>query len=329
MRVLDEQPRELKGLVADPMVEHKGYGVRENLPEQPTAEVPHVTRPNPLHGVTSHQLRKDGVYTVAKPTEEGAPFGGGVLLLGGVGGQELYAHTRQLLLGLRRMVVAIPDDQPRSPIDDLGHHAKLVDVGGSHRKMGDDAGPANPHVHAETVEGLFEESILAESGFSLEARATVGSGEQASWQRHRVADGEGGVVRSEDEELLPEALLDLPEVGTLSEEGGAVEFAYSGEPLAIMTPEVTKDRLVGAQTQELTDDLDGEDFCVGKFGQGSTCSKGPVLDSVVYEAEDGDDEGAKIHGKRPPSLRLVWAPSSVGRSPSLFNRSQKLAHGVS
>jgi hypothetical protein len=32
-----------------------------------------------------------------------------------------------------------------------------------------------------------------------------------------------------------------------------------------------------------------------------------VLDAVVYEAEDGNDEGAKIHKKKTSALRLSGA----------------------
>ena len=184
-------------------------------------------------------------------------------------------------------------------------------------------------MHPETVEGLSEQRVLAKGRFSLEARAAVGAGEQASRQGHRVADGQGRIVRSETEKFLPEVLLELPEIGSLSGKGGTMHFAEGGEPFPIMSPELTKDCLLSVEPQELPYHLDGEDFRVRKFGQGATRSESSIFDSVVYEAEDGDDEGVKIHGKRPPSLRLVWAPPSVGRSPSLFNRSQKPAHGVS
>ena len=79
-----------------------------------------------------------------------------------------------------------------------------------------------------------------------------------------------------------------------------MHFAKSWEPLAVVTPEVTKDPLVGVYPQELAYELYGEDFCVRKLGQGTTCSEGSVFDPVVYETEDSDDEGVKIHSKRPP-----------------------------
>src|SRR5215218_10380014 len=108
-----------------------------------------------------------------------------------------------------------------------------------------------------------------------------------------------------------------------------MDFAQSGEPFTIVPSEEEVDGLVGVEPEELSYDLDGEDLGIGELGGWSAPSDAAFLESVVDEAEDADDEGAKIHRKRPPSLRLVWAPPSVGRSPMLFNRSEKLAHGVS
>jgi hypothetical protein len=98
----------------------------------------------------------------------------------------------------------------------------------SHRQAGDDSRPAHPHMHPEAVEGLLEEGVLAEGGFSFEARAAVGAGKQASRQGQRVHQCEGRTVGSEGEEFLPEALLYLPEVGGLTGEGGAVDLPKGG-----------------------------------------------------------------------------------------------------
>ena len=58
-----------------------------------------------------------------------------------------------------------------------------------------------------------------------------------------------------------------------------MHFAEGGEPLAVMTPEVTKDPVVGVDAEELPDDLDGEDFCVRKFGQWTTRPEGSTSES--------------------------------------------------
>jgi len=64
---------------------------------------------------------------------------------------------------------------------------------------------------------------------------------------------------------LPEALLDLPEVGRLADAGGPMHLAEGWKPLAIMLPEVAKDSLVGVHAEELSDELDGDDLRVGEL----------------------------------------------------------------
>jgi hypothetical protein len=312
------------------MVEQEGYGVRENLAHQPAGEVPHVACPHPLYGVTLGELREDGVYPVAKTAEQGTPSGSRISLLGGIGGHKLNAHRRQFFYGFGRVVVAVSYNDPRGKLGDLWKHGEFMGVGRSYRKASDDSRPAHPHMHPEAVEGLPEKHIFAKGSLSPEAMAAVSAGEQARWQGHRIADGEGGVVGSEREKLLPEALLYFPEVGCLPSEGSPVHLAESRKPFSVVTTEEEVDALVGVDTEELAYDLDSEDLGIGEFRGGTALADTTPFEPVVHETEDGNDEGAKIHRKRPPSLRLVWAPPSVGRSPLLFNLcSEKLAHGVS
>jgi hypothetical protein len=185
-------------------------------------------------------------------------------------------------------------------------------------------------VHPEAVEGLLEEGVLAESGLSFEARAAMGSGEQAHWQGHRVADGEGRVVRNADEELSPEEFLDLPQVRCLPGEGGAMHLPEVREEVGVVAPEVRKELGVFVEPEELTDDLDSQYFRVTERGSGSAFSEAPeVLESVIYEAEDRDDEGAKIHRKTSAASGAIGSTPSVGVSSVLLKSSKKLAHGVS
>jgi hypothetical protein len=274
----------LQRLVTDPVVEQEGNRVAQDLPQQPSGQMPEVPGPYPLYVIAPRQLRENGVDAVTKAAEEGAPLGIGVVLLGAVGRQKLYAFCcGQLFPLLGRPVVAIPDGEPApSGLDELGQHGKLVGVGRGYREAGDHPGPAHPHVYPEAVEGLFEQGIFAESGFSFEAAAAVGAGEQACWQGHRVYQRESGVVRGKEEQFLPEMLLDLPEVGCLTGEGGAVDIAESGEPLGVVAPKEEMDALVGVYAEELADHFYGEDLRVGELGGGSAASDAPkVLELVV------------------------------------------------
>ena len=313
------------------VIEQEGHGVREDFAQQSTSKVPEVACPHPLYRITFGELAENGVYPVAKPTEEGALFRGRISFLGGIWGQKFHTHTHQLLPGLWRMVVAVSDDQARSSLGVSWEHGKLVGIGRGHRDAADHPRPANPHVHPKAVEGLLEEGVLAESGLPAEALAAMGSGEQASRQGHRVADGEDRVVRNAGEELSPEELLGLPQVRCLPGESGAMHVQEVREEVGVVPAEVREELRVFVEPQELADDLHSEDFGVAERGGGSALSEAPeVLETVIYEAEDGYDEAAKIHKKTSAtSLWCYWSTPSVGRSSLLLKSSKKLAHGVS
>jgi hypothetical protein len=314
------------------VVEQEGYRVREHLAKQPTCQMPEVFCPHPFYRVTSAQLRKDCVYPVAKTAQQGTPSGSWISFLGGVRGQKFNAHAlSQLLCGFGRVVVAVSYDDPRGKLGEFWKHRELMGVGRGHREASDHPRPADPYVHPKAIEGLPEQRILAEGGLATETLAAISAGEQARRQGHRIADGEGGVVGSVGQELLPEVLFDLPEVGCLPGEGGAMHPQEVREVVSVVTPEVGKELRLFIESQKLADDLDGDDFRVAERWGGSACSEAPeVSDVVVDEAEDGDDEGVKIHesGDLLLAWAEVWAPPSVGRSRSLFNRPEKLAHGV-
>jgi hypothetical protein len=117
------------------VVEHESHGVREDFAQQPACQVPHVARPHPLYGVALRELRKDGVYTVAKTAQQSTPLGSRISLFGGVWSEQLDPHARQVLLGLGRVVVAVPDEKAGGSLDDLRHHRELVGVGGATEKQ--------------------------------------------------------------------------------------------------------------------------------------------------------------------------------------------------
>lgn len=101
--------------------------------------------------------------------------------------------------------------------------------------------------------------------------------------------------------MLPEMLLDNPEVGGLPGEGGAVDFLYLREVVRVMALEVGIDALLRVYPKELPYDLHGYDLRVGELGSRTAPSYGtPIFEEVIHDVENADDEGAKIHKKRPP-----------------------------
>jgi hypothetical protein len=227
------------------VVEQEGHGVREDFAQQSGCQMPEVARPHPLYRIALCELAEDGVDAVAKATEQGASLDIGITLFGGVGSQKLDTPPGQFLPNWRRVVVAIPNDDPGGSFDEFGEQVDLVGVGRSYRQASDHPRPANPHVYSKAVEGLSEQCILAESGFSFEALAAVGSGEQTRWQGQRVADGEASIVRSESKEFLPKVFLSLPEVGCLPGKGGPMYLAEGRKPFSVVPLEEAVDALVG------------------------------------------------------------------------------------
>jgi hypothetical protein len=293
----------LQRTVTRSVVEQEGNGVAEDLAQQPAGQMPKIFGPHSLEGVSCAELRKDGVNPVAQAAQEGAPLGGGIAFLCAVGREELYAHAlSQLFSRLRRPVIAISHGETAGGLKEFGKPGKLVGVGWGHRQAGDHPRPAHPHMHPEAVEGLLEEGVLTESGFSLEAAAAIGTGEQARRQRHRVHQREGRIVGSKREELLPEVFFDLPEIGRLPSEGSAMDLAKSWEPFAVVSAEEEIDSFVGVYAEKLSDDLYGADLSVGELRSGTALADAAPFEPVVDKAEDGHDEGAKIHKKKKTSV---------------------------
>ncbi len=190
------------------MVEQEGDGVAQDLPQQPVCQVPKIFCPYALYRIALCELAEDRVDPVAKTAQEGASFGVRIAPFVAVRCHEFYTPLGQSLFSLRRPVVAISNDDATGLLNERRQHGELVGIGRRQREAGDDPRPADPHVHPEAVEGLLEEDVLAESGFSFEARAAVGAGEQTRRQGKRVCQGEGGVVRSLSQEFLPEEFLE-------------------------------------------------------------------------------------------------------------------------
>jgi hypothetical protein len=90
------------------------------------------------------------------------------------------------------------------------------------------------------------------------------------------------------------------------------------EEVGVVATEVGEDLRVFIEPQELTDDLDGDNLRVKECGSGSACSEASELsDTIVYEAEDGDDEGAKIHESGDLLLASVGLGATERREVSL------------
>src|SRR5215213_3327998 len=157
----------------------------------------------------------------------------------------------------------------------------------------------------EPVEGLLVHLVVAEGRFPGQPSAAIGSGEVASRHREGVDQGHLGVEAYLDEQMLPEHLLYGPEVSRLAAEGGAVNSFEGREPLSVVATKVLVEALLGVDPEELPDDFHGKHLGVGEFWLRAALAQLLIFEPVVREAENGRDEGAKIHEQRPPLRSLL------------------------
>jgi hypothetical protein len=103
----------------------------------------------------------------------------------------------------------------------------------------------------------------------------------------------------------------------LTSEAGTVHLAKGWEPLGVVSAEEEVDGLVGVEPKELADDLHGENLRIRKLRSGTALADATPFEPVVDKAEDGHDEGAKIHKKKTSvMLGAIGLTPSVRRSSS-------------
>ena len=227
------------------LVQQGREGVAEHFSKQAMAQMPQVSRPDTLDEVTVHELTEDRIDPVTDAAEVGTASG--------TGGLQLQALRCQCLSERGLPVVAVPHDDTLSAVDQLEHDGRLMDIGGGEAEAHDNPGPGD----TKAVEGLAQQHVVAEGHLAPETSAAVGSRE--------LTDGEGEAIHQLQPELaanpweqpLPYALLEMAQIGRLSDEGGALALPEGGEEVGVVSPEGAEERLVLVQGQALAD-VDGQ-----------------------------------------------------------------------
>ena len=122
-----------------------------------------------------------------------------------------------------------------------------MDIGGSYSEADDDAGPGHQRVQTKAVEGLARNRIVSEIGFASESAASVCASELTDRDSETVNQFQRRVVSDLFDQLLPYHLLDAPEVGSLSDECGAMYLCHSREEMRVVSSEIVIDSLVLVQ----------------------------------------------------------------------------------
>ena len=98
-----------------------------------------------------------------------------------------------------------------------------------------------------------------------------------------------------------------------------MELTNRGEKVWVVAREEAVESFVRVNAQELSDDLYGKRLRIRELGAwAASTQRRALLEPIVYEAEDGDDEGANIHGWGPPLRALIGGLDTTKRSGGLI-----------
>jgi len=138
--------------------------------------------------------------------------------------------------------------------------------------------------------------VTAEGGQLGQPTAAIGTAEAADRHREAVQDRDLRVEADPAEQLLAQLGLDRPQVGRLTDEGGAVDAAKGREPVAPVPTEVVVQAFVGVDAPELPDAFDGQDLAVAEGRPWAALPQPPAGQSLVDQAVHRDKQRRSIHG---------------------------------
>jgi hypothetical protein len=106
-----------------------------------------------------------------------------------------------------------------------------------------------------------------------------------------------------------------------------VNSAEGGEPFGVVPAEVGVEAPVGVDAEVLTHDLDSQDFRVRELGGRTALAQLLLLKPIVQKAENGYDEGAKIHARDPLCVSsAAWNTTEHSGGLGLFSTFQRNLH---
>jgi hypothetical protein len=142
----------------------------------------------------------------------------------------------------------------------------------------------------EAVEGLPVQDIFPEGSFPSEPLAAVGSGELTNGNGEAIHQSEGRVVLDQTQKLLPNLLLDLPEVGGLPGESGSMHSLQAGKEVPIMLAEIAVQFRVLAAAQEFSHCFHGQNLGVRQSRRKSALPQvfpsKKALQRIIDQAKD-------------------------------------------
>jgi hypothetical protein len=176
-------------------------------------------------------------------------------------------------------------------------------------------------VKAKAVEGLLDRMIPAKVSLTAKALTTLCTSKLAYRHREAVYKTKLSVTVSLLDELLPKGFFDFPQIGSLPNEGSAMDKSQSRKEMREVAAEVVEQGLVLAESKILTDYLDSKDLAVSKPRLRPTLAQSlmaeKAVESIVNKTKHSYNESIQVQGKRPPIDGLAISIESA--SPWTFN----------
>jgi len=98
-----------------------------------------------------------------------------------------------------------------------------------------------PRVKSETIKSLPDQDILTESSSSIESPAAVGTCELTDRWGKTVHQRQGRIIGYATEHVLPQPLLQLPQIDSLAQEGRGLQLPEGREEVLVMAAKIPMD----------------------------------------------------------------------------------------
>lgn len=278
--------------------------MRQHFSHHSTQQMPNISGPDGLDLKALDQLTKDRLDAIAHRTPIATALG--MLITTGFlkRHQHLQPLLAQLLVQLRLPVITISKAMTTDLSDQILQDDQVTLISRCNHQAGNGAWPAHAHVKAEAIEGLFDRVVFAKRSKSAKTFGALSSSKIANRNRETINDGQARVTAGLTNEALPKTCFHLPEIGSLMDEGGAMDGSQIGKEVQEVAAEVVKDRFILVQTKIFTEQFKGQNFAIGKPRLRSALAQSLTFEKrgqgVVNQAEDRYNQRIQVQGKCPP-----------------------------
>ena len=284
------------------LAEEDRDGVTQHRAKPARPEMPRILHPHLLHSISLGQLTDDRLDATALLRQPARPksrlparFPLLLSLARLVGTQQTQTVVGALLAQPWRPVVPVTKRPAHTLRQQVFGDLHVGDVSRSQTEVHDHARPRDDQVNAQSVEGLLRHVVVSIRGVFPETATPLRASEPTDRHGEAVDDGDLWIRVDTRQDVLPQALLEVPQVRSLPSERRAMDRSERGEPRGVVTAEVVEDALVGINAEEGSHHFHGQHLAVVQPRTWSTGPHGLIPHPVVDETEDVHQERAKLH----------------------------------